>query len=216
MKAPASPRIEHAHRLVLVVGPSGAGKDSVLRAWRTRFETGAPHFARRVITRSPDRSEAHEPVSAEEFADLRRRGLLATWWTAHGLGYGVRWRELEPLAQGRWVVMNGSRAHLPALRNQAPGLRVIEVKAPAALLARRLEQRAREQPLERETRLTRAVELSIDADLTLINDGELQSCVDRLEQWWRRVAMLERSDPARPLAPAPGRHHIVTSHGETT
>ena len=133
--------IAGARRLVVVVGPSGAGKDSVLRAWREALGPAAPAFAQRVITRAPDDTEAHEAVTAADFAGLRSRNLLATWWQAHGLDYGVRWTQLEPLAAGRWVVLNGSRAHLPALRLQAPGLRVVEVSAPAPVLAQRLAAR---------------------------------------------------------------------------
>ncbi len=179
--------IAAARRLILVVGPSGAGKDSVLKAWRQALGTAAPAFAQRVITRAPDATEEHEAVTGDDFAGLRSRGLLATWWQAHGLDYGVRWQQLEPLAHGRWVVLNGSRAHLPALRRQAPGLRVVEVSAPAHVLAQRLAGRAREDAVARDGRLARAVETPVGADLALVNDGELQHCVDRLVHWWDRV-----------------------------
>jgi ribose 1,5-bisphosphokinase len=179
--------IAASRRLLLVVGPSGAGKDSVLEAWRRSLGAAAPAFAQRVITRAPDATEAHEAVTRGDFAGLRSRGLLATWWQAHGLDYGVRWQQLEPLAQGRWVVLNGSRAHLPALRRQAPGLRVVEIGAPAHVLAQRLAARAREDAPAREHRLARAIEAPIEADLRLVNDGELHGCVDALAQWWDSV-----------------------------
>ena len=179
------PSIAGARRLIVVVGPSGAGKDSVLRGWRA--VQGAPHFAQRVITRAPDATESHEAVSPGDFAGMRSQGLLATWWQAHGLDYGVRRSQLEPLAHGRWVVLNGSRAHLPALRAQAPGLRVVEVSAPAHVLAQRLAARAREDAAGRDGRLARAVASPVDADLALVNDGELQRSLDVLLQWWGRV-----------------------------
>jgi ribose 1,5-bisphosphokinase len=91
------PSIAGARRLIVVVGPSGAGKDSVLRGWRAAPD--APHFAQRVITRAPDATESHEAVVPGDFAGLRAQGLLATWWRAHGLDYGVRRAQLEPLAQ---------------------------------------------------------------------------------------------------------------------
>ena len=188
MSGAGLPPIAGARRLIVVVGPSGAGKDSVLRGWRAALATlgaQAPMFAQRVITRAPDATESHEAVTAGDFAGMRSQGLLATWWHAHGLDYGVRWRQFEPLAAGNWVVLNGSRAHLPALCAQAPGLRVVEISAPADVLARRLAGRAREDAAAREGRLARAVPVPVEADLALINDGELQHCVDRLVQWWQ-------------------------------
>ena len=185
------PTIAGARRLIVVVGPSGAGKDSVLRGWRAALAAlgvQAPALAQRVITRAPDATESHEAVTASDFAGMRSQGLLATWWHAHGLDYGVRRRQLEPLAAGGWVVLNGSRAHLPALRTQAPGLRVVQIGAPPDLLAQRLAARAREDAAARESRLARAVAVPVEADLVLINDGELQHCVDRLVQWWQAGA----------------------------
>jgi len=181
------PRIAGAQRLVVVVGPSGAGKDSVLRAWRGALGAQAPALARRVITRAPDASEAHEAATPGDFAALRKHGLLATWWQAHGLDYGVRGSELAPLADGRWVWLNGSRAHLPALRAQAPGLRVVSVSAPAHLLASRLAARAREDASARDARLARAIAAPAQADLHLVNDGDLAQCVTALSRWFDAV-----------------------------
>ena len=185
MSPPPLPPIAGSQRLIVVVGPSGAGKDSVLRGWRDALGGAAPAFARRVITRAPDATEDHEAVTPGDFAGLRAQGLLATWWQAHGLDYGTRTRELAPLAADRWVVLNGSRAHLPALRAQAPGLRVVEVSAPAHLLAQRLAARGREEASTRERRLSRAVDAAVGADLVLVNDGELRHSVDALVHWWR-------------------------------
>ena len=181
------PAIAGARRLIVVVGASGAGKDSVLRGWRASLGAAAPVAARRVITRAPDGSESHEAVTPGDFAGLRGRGLLATWWHAHGLDYGVRRSELAPLADGRWVVLNGSRAHLGALRVQAPGLRVVSVSAPAAVLASRLAARGREDAAARDARLARALAAPVAADLDLVNDGDLGECVAALARWWNAM-----------------------------
>jgi phosphonate metabolism protein PhnN/1,5-bisphosphokinase (PRPP-forming) len=181
------PPIAGGERLIVVVGPSGAGKDSVLRGWRAALGAEAPGFAQRVITRAPDPSEAHEAVTPADFAGLRAQGLLGTWWQAHGLDYGVRRREFDALAGGRWLVLNGSRAHLPCLRLQAPGLRVVEVSAPEQVLAQRLAARAREDAPARARRLARAAAPATEADLVLVNDGALQRSVDGLVQWWRAL-----------------------------
>ena len=196
------PIIAGGQRLIVVVGPSGAGKDSVLRGWRATLGDAAPAVARRVITRAPDATESHEAVSPGDFAGLRARGLLATWWQAHGLDYGVRRSELAPLADGRWVVLNGSRAHLPALRAQAPGLRVVSVAAPAHVLASRLAARGREDAPARAARLARAVAMPEAADLRLVNDGDLEACVEALSRWWETAcAVSDRRGVARTGAP---------------
>ena len=73
--------------LVLVVGPSGAGKDTLLEAARQALADDPRfRFVRRVITRPADAGgEAHEAVTAEEFAARE----FALQWQAHGLSYGI-------------------------------------------------------------------------------------------------------------------------------
>ena len=73
--------------LVLVVGPSGAGKDSLLNAARAAFaDDPRIHFVRRVITRPADPGgEDHEPVNEAGFAARS----FALSWSAHGLSDGI-------------------------------------------------------------------------------------------------------------------------------
>ncbi|WP_280155922.1 AAA family ATPase [Piscinibacter sp. XHJ-5] len=178
--------IAHSERLIVVVGPSGAGKDSVLAAWRARLPARTLHFATRVVTRRAGASEAHESVDEAGFDALRAVDALATWWQANDLHYGVRWRELSPLADGGWVVLNGSREHLAILRLQAPRLHVVHITAPEAVLARRLAERSREAAPSIERRLARRP--GVSAALTLDNSGALASTVDALHRWWCRHA----------------------------
>ena len=181
--------IAHSQRLLVVVGPSGAGKDSVLRAWR-RLAGDALHVTRRVITRPADVNEDHESVTGAAFEALLANGQLATWWRANGLSYGIRQSEFAPLSQCRWVAMNGSRAHLPTLRTQAPELCCIEITAAPQVLRARIAARRREGSEDMSARLSR--QLPIDADLTLTNDGALNDTVRALDAWWRALP-----DPTR-------------------
>lgn len=90
-----------SHRLIVVVGPSGAGKDSVISAWLScRPEATRPHRARRTITRPADVHEAHESLSAPAFAAAREADGLAFHRHAHGLDCGIRHGELAALALG--------------------------------------------------------------------------------------------------------------------
>src|SRR3546814_17157128 len=68
--------------LILVVGPSGAGKDSLIDAARDAL-AGRPafDFPRRILTRSSDPdSEEHEPLSEADRARQRPPGALLPHW----------------------------------------------------------------------------------------------------------------------------------------
>jgi phosphonate metabolism protein PhnN/1,5-bisphosphokinase (PRPP-forming) len=131
--------------------------------------------------------EGHEAVTAADFAGMQAQGLLSTWWNAHDLECGVRKLELALLNIDRGVVVNGSRAHLPNLRLQAPHLRVVEIAASPELLAARLVARAREESVDRESRLHRRIETDVNANLVVVNDGELHGGVAALQHWWESL-----------------------------
>lgn len=135
-----------------VVGPSGAGKDTLIRgALAARPDL---RRVRRVITRPAEAGgEDFDLVAEAEFAARRDRGDFALHWRAHGLCYGLPRAELA--APGD-VIFNGSRAALPEAVRTLPGLRVILVTAPEAVLAARLAARGRESLAEIRARLSRA------------------------------------------------------------
>ena len=146
--------------LILVVGPSGAGKDTLLNAARQRL-VGDPgiHFARRAITRPETAGgEAHEALTEAEFIARRDADGFALFWQAHGLSYGISADIQDHLGQGRLVIANVSRSIIePAAARFST--RVIEITAPAEVLALRLGQRGREDAADIAARLARSVEL---------------------------------------------------------
>lgn len=163
-----------AGKLVCVVGPSGAGKDSVMAAARELL--GADDrvvFARRVVTRPADAGgEDHLPVTAERFVVLRDSGALALHWEAHGIAYGIPAAIVDDLAAGRAVVANISRTAIAAARALHDAI-VVEITADAQTLARRLAGRGRETAQDIAHRLARAAAMPTDADETIVNDGDL-------------------------------------------
>ena len=172
-------------RLIVVVGPSGAGKDSVLRAWRAWLANDpCIHFARRLITRPADlASEDHVPIGADALEALRTQGALAFHWRAHGLAYGVLRSSLAYLRQGNWVVLNGSRQHLANSGVGAGGCQIVEITASVESRRTRLADRAREDHAATAGRLQRMAP-KLQAALTLVNEGELNECVSALHDWW--------------------------------
>ncbi len=160
--------------LVLVVGPSGAGKDTLLDAAR-RVLAGDPrfHFVRRVITRPADAGgEVHEAVTEEEFAARD----FALQWQTHGLRYGIPANAIEA---GVVSVANVSRTIIADAARRFR-VRVIEVTAPPDILAARLVSRGREDASDVATRLARSVAVPDGVSVaTVVNNGTLKEGVDR-------------------------------------
>ncbi|ALS61774.1 phosphonate metabolism protein/1,5-bisphosphokinase (PRPP-forming) PhnN [Pandoraea norimbergensis] len=142
-----------------VVGPSGAGKDTLIDGARTCLTDGGRFvFATRTITRADDApGEAHIGVTEAEFAARDAAGAFLVTWQAHGLHYGLDASLRDVLAQGRHVVANGSRAILPKLIGRVQRLVIVEVSAPVEVLAARIAGRGRETPEQIAARLARTV-----------------------------------------------------------
>jgi phosphonate metabolism protein PhnN/1,5-bisphosphokinase (PRPP-forming) len=168
--------------LILVVGPSGAGKDSMIAGATARFR-GDPRivFARRLITRPAEAGgENHLPVSPAEFAARRDGGGLMLHWHAHGFDYGLSAELATVLAEGYYVVANVSRTVVTEARRHFSPVTVVAVSAPPKLLAARLAGRGREDPGDIESRLRRGERISSDpADFVIVNDGPLDAAIER-------------------------------------
>lgn len=144
--------------MVVVVGPSGAGKDTLIAAAAQHF-SGRPDivFARRIITRDAAAGgEDHDGVSHDDFDSLDADGRFAVSWNAHGLRYGIAADTLSHVQAGRMVIANGSRSALPCFKAVYGRILVLNVTARLEVLAERLEARGRETRSEILARLERA------------------------------------------------------------
>ncbi|WP_349957065.1 phosphonate metabolism protein/1,5-bisphosphokinase (PRPP-forming) PhnN [Rhizobium sp. ZPR3] len=164
--------------LAVVVGPSGAGKDTLMNLAAQHF-VGRPdvHFVRRVITRDGDAgNEDHRSVSEVDFNAMEQAGAFAVSWEAHGLKYGIPADVFGELAQGHLVIANGSRSALHHFQSTFPRLKIINITATREVLAERLMARgreSREDVLKRLERSSLTVEGSYDvADID--NSGTLE------------------------------------------
>jgi len=168
--------------LFLVVGPSGAGKDTLIEgARRALGEDPRFVFARRVITRARDAgAEDHDPVDLEEFHRREREGAFALAWEAHGLRYGIPRAIEDELRAARHVIVNVSRAVITAARARYRPLAVIEVWAPTLVLAERLAARGRESVEEVSRRLERSAAIAVEgADVRRVeNAGSVEEGVE--------------------------------------
>jgi ribose 1,5-bisphosphokinase len=138
--------------LALVVGPSGAGKDTLIASARAAL-AGDPSvvFPRRLVTRTAlPHLEDHDTLSWSEF----EAGDFALSWRAHGLGYAVPRGIETDLTAGRVVVVNVSRRVLEEAARRYP-MHVLVVTATAEVRAKRLAARGREDAAAIAGRLAR-------------------------------------------------------------
>jgi len=170
-------------RLVLVFGPSGAGKDSVLAAAMASPAAMPLVFCRREITRPADAGgEAHSPVTWPTFAARRAAGAYLLSWEANGNGYGIPAHHADDLAAGRIVVASVSRTVLAAAARLGWPVTALRITAPVAVLAERLARRGRESEAEIRARLARAPMAEPASGIAIaeiVNDGTLEQAVAR-------------------------------------
>jgi ribose 1,5-bisphosphokinase len=172
-------------RVVLVVGPSGAGKDAIIGVVRERLAQDQRFlFPSRIVTREPSVAEQHDTVSSDEFQALVRRGALALHWSAHGLNYGLPSAVDAAVQRGCTVVFNASRQIIPAAKARY-ACAVVYIDAPLHMRAERLAARSRERADNIAARLARNVSsfAPSEADLLIDNSGTLADAAEHLAGW---------------------------------
>lgn len=169
--------------LVLVVGPSGAGKDSVLNGARAHFSGDRNFvFPRRFVTRLGNAAaEDHVSMTEMEFAIAVAEDAFALWWRAHGNFYGIGRSIAGDLDAGAVVAVNCSRTAIGEALERFENVTVVEVSAPPEVLVSRIVARGRETAEQAGKRVSRDVPgypagVSV---VQIVNDGPVEQAVDR-------------------------------------
>ncbi len=179
--------------LVIISGPSGVGKDTIIDAVRARDPKGGGdyHYVVTCTTRAPRPGEipdvSYHFLGPDEFHALRDSGELLEANEVHGNWYGTPRREVaRALAAGRDVI----------LKIDVQGARVVKERIPDALLVfivppsmealfQRLRSRATETANELELRQRNAaIELARqgDYDQVVVNEtGEIDRTAAEIE-----------------------------------
>jgi ribose 1,5-bisphosphokinase len=147
-------------RLILVVGPSGAGKDTLLGLAKAACADD-PNivFPRRVITRQASASEDNEEVSAGTFQAALARNEYAMHWEAHGHCYALSRAIDDEIRAGHTAYAN---------------VLVVSITAPPDVLAERLALRKRASDGKIENRLHRTVDEAAAPDATIVNTSSAE------------------------------------------
>jgi ribose 1,5-bisphosphokinase len=169
--------------LALVVGPSGAGKDTLIDAARARLSADEGfYFARRVVTRLGEHiSEEHVALSPDAFDRAQAEGQFLLSWRAHGLGYAIPEGAREALRSSRVVVANVSRGSIADAERLIERVVVLHVTAPVSVLAQRIANRGREPSEAIAARLQRQAPLTANRAkiIDIVNDGTIEDAARR-------------------------------------
>jgi ribose 1,5-bisphosphokinase len=175
--------------LVLVVGPSGSGKDALLHYARSRLTDPRIVFCRRIVTRAASAHEDHDTMTEDAFAAEAAAGAFALHWRAHGLSYALPIETDRQIAEGCAVVANASRAIVPIARLRYRNLRVVWLHVPIEVARSRLLGRGRETSDEILERLGRAEAIApFGGDVVVLdNSGPVEVAGEAL------VGLLQRA-----------------------
>ena len=169
---------------VPVVGPSGAGKDTLIRSAADAC-SGNPlvRFPRRLITRKADsQSEDHDTLDEATFDELIDGNGAALHWRAHGLGYAIPVAVDDWIRAGSVVIANLSRKVIPKVAERYRNVAVVHITAPADILRARIEARGRESGSDIDERLTHvpfAVPDGVEV-IEIVNDSDPDHAAKRL------------------------------------
>lgn len=148
--------------LLVVAGPSGVGKGTVLQEFRRRHPE--VWFSVSATTRAPRPGEAHGVdyffVSAEEFERTRADGGFLEWFDVYGDLKGTpRTAVEERLDRGQDVLLEIDVQGALAVREQLPAAVLVFVAPPSREeQQRRIEARGHDDPEAVERRLAAAAE----------------------------------------------------------
>jgi guanylate kinase len=172
-------------QLVIISGPSGVGKDTIIDALRARDpETGGDYqYIVTCTTRSPRPGEvpgvSYQFLSRKAFRELLDAGELLEANEVHGNWYGTPRRDVaEALERGRDVILKIDVQGAKVVKERVPEALLIFIVPPSLeALFQRLRSRATETADELELRQRNAaIELARqgDYDQVVVNEtGEV-------------------------------------------
>ena len=178
--------------LVVVSGPSGVGKDTIIDALRGRPRDPDYHYVVTCTTRAPRPGEvdgaSYHFLDQKRFAALRDAGAFLEWAEVHGNWYATPRAEVRrALAAGHDVILKIDVQGAAAVKASVPDALLVFVVPPTLeALFRRLRARATETARELEVRQRNAaIELARagDYDHVVVNeDGQVEHTAERIDE----------------------------------
>ncbi len=174
--SPHSNASTYSSRLIIFVGPSGSGKDTLMVRVRDQIlsEDLNVHIAQRWITRENDETEQFHSLTRDEFQTAVNNNTFVVDWEIYGNCYGVPRSEIDPFLEQGVVLLNLSRKELGKIKALYPKCRVVLVEVATELAQERIKQRKRDQGEMLDARIQRLhqkINLPFIPDLIIKNNS---------------------------------------------
>ena len=177
--------------LILVVGNSGSGKDSIMKGIKERYPSDLKmvHLTQRYITRPSSDTEDNISITPEEFREMSTRDKFALEWHIYGLDYGVPIEIDDWLKKGHPVLVNVSRSIVKKAREIYQNIIVVFIEVPFEVTLKRVKERARESGKRLEERIERAKENQkfSEADFVVDNSGTLENAINQFLEYLVKI-----------------------------
>ncbi|MFW9951421.1 MAG: phosphonate metabolism protein/1,5-bisphosphokinase (PRPP-forming) PhnN [Candidatus Thorarchaeota archaeon] len=177
--------------LILVVGNSGSGKDSIIKGVIEKYPQDDPkiHLVQRYITRPPSESEENIAITPTSFKKMDKRRQFALKWNIYGLHYGVPIQIDNWLENGDIVLVNVSRKIVNQARKKYKNVKVVFIQVPFEISVQRLKERGREDNKKLKERIERARKNQMfpNADVIINNSGKLEVAINRFLEYLKAL-----------------------------
>ena len=133
--------------LILVVGNSGSGKDSIITGAVKKYPENlkSVFLTKRYITRPPSEFEDNYTITEEKFKEMESQGKYALKWHIYHLDYGVPIEIDDWLEKGHPVIVNVSRTIVKEAREIYDNIKIVFIEVPFDITLKRVKDRGREK-----------------------------------------------------------------------
>lgn len=178
-------------KIILIVGPSGVGKDTLLKeAQQSLCHNKEFNFVKRYVSRKPNKDEDNYYIPKKLFSFLNKYSLFSSIWEAHGNLYAIA---KESILYQKVNVISVSRGVVEDFESRYNDVTTIQITLSYEELKKRLMSRGREDERAIQKRLERSFKtIKAKSLVTFNNTEEIKISSEKFQILLQKLANDER------------------------